>query len=837
MVRASTLASRDKWVVSLIFIFYGCGSALADIFSIWNDRDLVQERSSGVEYQTLNTSKWWDAAQGCEEFGGQLYVPGSEDIPQDLMDALDEDELYWVGAVKNSKWIWTSDSSPLYTYVGYKPTPDMEKTLIHGNSAFQCHLQCDDDNTVGLRGEECYCLTTAVATPTTNTSQIRCAGNFDQWCGNEDGISLYQIVLDNTDIVLHADGECVYAKKEWRRRISLHLDENCDSERSLACEAPLQDKSRCRRTVCVKHDDKTWDQSNRTQPLLKVNDANRGHLYDAMDRRHRYWIGLRRMYFWKLINGLDVSSTLDDDSGLLEACLTVRKVGDELSPSVSFAWSPCEEKLQPLCESAKLGRTYIPEPPPSTAQPTTSTGTNQTELFGENTGNPGGYIGAVIGCVAVLICCIVLVLFIRRKRIFCFAKKSDTQTTATTFLNPAAGSTTYSLATSTDPYYSMPNPSNDQLPDPFVDRSILKQQTSDPYYSTPALQEKPSLPLAVVMPYRPLEQSLYVNSPKIAKEGDYNSFSDTEKLNSETPGNAYSHALGLLNNSYKGEYDTAKSVGTDDENKGTQDQKEEGDGVYDIADETEHQMADGEYDKANILRNNLALTGSNASQTSVASYEDLVEPSHDFQACTPAQSVAEGGDGDFYEIPVGGEYDIADGTQNISSGVPQRVSPGTSLYSIADIVTDSGEKHTLHDKDIRIGAMQPGTGHTSKIPNQGIPDTNNVEETDIYECIDYTNPDHIDGGEDKNAVTEGEGSAWQHGSETANMSTSEDAEEDREHIYGNMEEVSGSGTAGSSQDGHCYYNIVSDTNALSTLPSTQGNGGDNVYSLATDALA
>lgn len=45
----------------------------------------------------------------------------------------------------------TADSSPLYTYVGYKPTPDMEKTLIHGNSAFQCHLQCYDDNTVGLR--------------------------------------------------------------------------------------------------------------------------------------------------------------------------------------------------------------------------------------------------------------------------------------------------------------------------------------------------------------------------------------------------------------------------------------------------------------------------------------------------------------------------------------------------------------------------------------------------------------------------------------------------------------------------------------------------------------
>lgn len=77
--------------------------------AIWNDRDPVQERSSGVEYQTLNTSKWWDAAQGCEEFGGQLYVPGSEDIPQDLMDALDEDELYWVGAVKNSKWIWTCE--------------------------------------------------------------------------------------------------------------------------------------------------------------------------------------------------------------------------------------------------------------------------------------------------------------------------------------------------------------------------------------------------------------------------------------------------------------------------------------------------------------------------------------------------------------------------------------------------------------------------------------------------------------------------------------------------------------------------------------------------------
>lgn len=45
----------------------------------------------------------------------------------------------------------TADSSPLYTYVGYKPTPDMKKTHIIGNSAFQCHLECDDDGVVGLR--------------------------------------------------------------------------------------------------------------------------------------------------------------------------------------------------------------------------------------------------------------------------------------------------------------------------------------------------------------------------------------------------------------------------------------------------------------------------------------------------------------------------------------------------------------------------------------------------------------------------------------------------------------------------------------------------------------
>lgn len=66
---------------------------------------------------------------------------------------------------------------------------------------------------------------------------------------------------------------------------------------------PLQDSTRCRGTVCINNDEKTWDEGNRIRPLLKVNNTNRLDLYTAMDRRHSYWIGLRRQYFWKWIHG------------------------------------------------------------------------------------------------------------------------------------------------------------------------------------------------------------------------------------------------------------------------------------------------------------------------------------------------------------------------------------------------------------------------------------------------------------------------------------------------------------------------------------------------------
>ncbi|XP_046578255.1 uncharacterized protein LOC124285985 [Haliotis rubra] len=782
MVKSSILASRDKWVVGLIFLFYGCHNTLGDISTIWHDRDPEDERHRRAEYQTLNTSNWWDAGQECKEFGGQLYVPGAESISQDVIDALEEDEYYWVGAVKNSKWIWTSDASPLYTYVGYKPTPSMKKTHIHGNSAFQCHLECDDDSVVGLRGEECYCLSAAVQATSTNTSQIRCSGNFDQSCGNEDGMSLYAIVLDRAEIFLKEDGECGYAEKEWRGSISLHFDQNCDRERSLACPEPLQDSTRCRGTVCVNNDEMTWDEANRTHPLLKVNNTNRLDLHNAMGRWWSYWIGLRRKYFCKWINGQDVSTDYDG-SDLSEACLTVRKLGDQSSPLVRFTWLPCDEEMLSLCESVKPGTTYVPEPQPNTAEPPTSTGTNHTELYGPIKGSAGVYIGAAVGCVAAVICCIVLVLFIRRKKKFCFVEKSDTQTPV--FSNPTAESTTYCLTTSTDPYYSMPNPPEGQLPDPSLTKSIHDQKSSDPYYSTLAVQEKPAPPTAVVMPYRPSEQTLYVNSPETAKEGVYNKLSDTENPNTDSTGNAYNHTSGLLQNSYKGEYDSAKALG--DEDEGIQDHlhlgppaEEEDDGIYNIPDYAEHQRADGDYDKANIKRYNLALTDSNTSQTSVTNSKSLVEPAPDSQASAPAQSVPEGSDDDSYEIPI-------EGTGNDSTVVN------------ADTASISG----------------------------------NVDETDIYECIDNNNSGQTGRDEDDNATSEGDVSVCQDELEAATYSAEDWYKEDREHIYGNIE--SDSSTVGPVQDGHCYYNIVSDTNALSTQPSTYCIDDDNVYSLATHA--
>ncbi|XP_067681642.1 uncharacterized protein [Haliotis asinina] len=185
-------------------------------------------------------SSWWNSALGCEGLGGKLYIPPSFESHQDLEAILDPGKTYWIGAMEYSTWTWTSDNSPLYEHTGYIQFPPSGKpTEIQGNAAFLCHLRCGKTYTrVGLSGKSCYCLVdkgyhTNIGKTVT---EVRCPGNYDEWCGDGKGVSVYEIV--DIDITQAPDGQCVYAKKNKKGSnlysSSFHNDGNCSTQRSLA---------------------------------------------------------------------------------------------------------------------------------------------------------------------------------------------------------------------------------------------------------------------------------------------------------------------------------------------------------------------------------------------------------------------------------------------------------------------------------------------------------------------------------------------------------------------------------------------------------------------------
>ncbi|XP_046578478.1 uncharacterized protein LOC124286173 [Haliotis rubra] len=133
-----------KWMSDMLFacLLVCCGAVLCQgketsRIQIINERD-----------------NWWEAQRRCKDNGGKLYTPGSDDIPEKLVENLQSDTYYWIGAMSYRAWLWTVDSSPLFTYAGFLPlgsvTVEPKGTYLD-NSVWKCHLHCSPAYSVGMK--------------------------------------------------------------------------------------------------------------------------------------------------------------------------------------------------------------------------------------------------------------------------------------------------------------------------------------------------------------------------------------------------------------------------------------------------------------------------------------------------------------------------------------------------------------------------------------------------------------------------------------------------------------------------------------------------------------
>ncbi|XP_067681398.1 uncharacterized protein [Haliotis asinina] len=345
-------------------------------FSQWYDDSRLGTDAS-LEYHTTTThSSWWEAVgEGCGS--GRVYIPKSDVLPDDITQKMIPGQYYWLGAIAYSTWKWT-DGSPFYKYVGYSTQPlyESDRHLVDGNSASRCSLKCGESDPFGLKGDTCYCDVSDQVQMTWNQTGVPCPGNYDERCGNQDGVSVYrsgEITFDQSD-----KGMCVYAEVITLGHQTGYYPSRCDISRSAACtngavlnglDSLTDSENTCSGSVCVYHTDNSWDEVNRTCNLVTVTSRTKDYLHDAMtykfvsQDKYTYWIGLRRGYSKKWLNGSDYLDSAITPYTADKLCLST--TGTSL-----LHWEDCSSELPTICESAS----------PKTTRSTTSSGLHTTLL-------------------------------------------------------------------------------------------------------------------------------------------------------------------------------------------------------------------------------------------------------------------------------------------------------------------------------------------------------------------------------------------------------------------------------------------------------------------------
>ncbi|XP_046578229.1 uncharacterized protein LOC124285970 isoform X2 [Haliotis rubra] len=377
---------RISWIV-LVFFLPNC-FVIAEKLTIWTDPHDNYDTTHTTYNVTTSGYTWWAAAQsGCSQFGGHLYIPRSQSFPDVLLTQMQSGVDYWIGAVKYPTWVWTADQSTLYTHVGYMRISTYWPMFhLEGNCVLTCHQHCKEHyKTIGLRGKECYCLENHWPAEQSDHSQVRCPGNYGEFCGDDNGVSLYK--LEDFITIPSPSDRCGFVSESTRESrtissyrcyypytsyyLTVYLENNCDVRKRKACEGDYWYWT-CSRNICVSGQNDTFENSKRNCNLVQVTRSNIDDLCHAIARNKfwswpTYWIGLQRKSEQKWMNGsdmvLDASDYYDD---VLPLCLAVSKTYE----GVQFHWTKCLERSMSICEILKVRTT---KPPTRMSTKTTNT--------------------------------------------------------------------------------------------------------------------------------------------------------------------------------------------------------------------------------------------------------------------------------------------------------------------------------------------------------------------------------------------------------------------------------------------------------------------------------
>ncbi|XP_067682037.1 uncharacterized protein [Haliotis asinina] len=455
-------------VLVFFFIYLRTCFVIAEELTFWTDHPDNYDTSHPVYNITTSESSWWTAAlSGCSQFGGRLYIPRSQSFPDVLLPQMQLGVNYWIGAVKYPTWIWTAGQSTLYTHIGYMRISTYRPvSYLEGNCVLTCYQHCKERyTTIGLRGNECYCVENVSFAEQSDHFQVRCPGNYDEFCGDDNGVSLYK--RENFITIPSPIDKCGYASEstaESRKLssyscysyrslyyVTIYLENNCDNGKGAAYEdTHLRDYffRTCSRNICLSEQYNTFEKSKLKCNLVKVSRTNIENLCYAMEQDNSwntYWVGLQRRSEQKWINGSDMGlHALDYYDDVLPLCLAVSRTYQ----GIQFHWTECSHRHTSICETMKVRTTKppagmsthttntpsLPSSGPSSSPdigyPTSiqATSTDHTERNATSIQQPSSNIGTYVGCsiaaAAVAVSLVVLIISYRR-RLLCFKDKGS----------------------------------------------------------------------------------------------------------------------------------------------------------------------------------------------------------------------------------------------------------------------------------------------------------------------------------------------------------------------------------------------------------------------------
>ncbi|XP_067682454.1 uncharacterized protein [Haliotis asinina] len=263
-----------------------------------------------------------------------------------------------------------------YTRVGYMYAGSVTPVTLPYNSALSCHLSCGNSHGLfGLKGTSCYCLGLYVKAYTITEggkTEIRCPGDYDERCGDDWVMTVYQ--EDSTSVPLSLNGKCGYVERYLASNgyeyVSYRLDDNCRNKRPYICAADTG----CYGSTCVKTTLRTWGHAYRECKLAKPTKSDIWNIQRDKD----YWIGLERSAEGKWINGKPTES---NSYHLDRGCLGMHRNGS----SLLLNWYDCSLLRPALCNTVKRETTPLIFDSTSTVRPSTYVSGASTQVVRAST--------------------------------------------------------------------------------------------------------------------------------------------------------------------------------------------------------------------------------------------------------------------------------------------------------------------------------------------------------------------------------------------------------------------------------------------------------------------